>query len=166
MKTENLLLTGEPATESFSNLISLPPRILLADNDYFLRQLEAEMLRCAGFEVDDVGNGAAAWDLLQMENYDLLITDNNMPLVFGVELLQRIQSAQMSLPVIMATDSLPVWEYTANSFLQPLTLLFKPYTIAEFIKVVQAKLHTQTGVSNDAMSASLQRQPPAQSLRL
>lgn len=166
MKTENLLLTREPAKESLASPISSPPRILLADDDYFLRQLEAEVLRCAGFEVDDVGDGAAAWDHLQMENYDLLITDNNMPLVFGVELLKRIQTAQMSLPVIMATGSLPDWEYPPDSFLQPLTMLFKPYTIAEFLGVVREKLRIQAPASAAAASANLQRQQPVQSLRI
>ncbi len=166
MNTENLLLTCDPATELFTNPISPPPRILLADDDYFLRQLEAEVLRCAGFEVDDVGDGAAAWDLLQINDYALLVTDNNMPLVFGVELLKRIQAAQRFLPVIMATGSLPAWEYTSGSFLQPLTMLFKPYTIAEFIGVVREKLRAEAGASNATTSASLQPQQPVQSLRL
>jgi two-component system OmpR family response regulator len=166
MNLENLLPAWDLAKESFPNSISPPPHILLADDDYFLRQLEAEVLRCAGFEVDDVGDGAAAWDLLQRKHYDLLVTDNNMPLVFGVELLRRIQAAQMSLPVIMATGSLPDWEYTQNSFLQPLTMLFKPYTIAEFLGVVREKLRIKTGASADATSVSPQLQQPVQSLRL
>jgi DNA-binding response OmpR family regulator len=166
MKTANLLLACGPARESLSKPINSPPRILLADDDYFLRQLEAEMLRCAGFEVDDVGDGAAAWDMLQIENYDLLITDNNMPLVFGVELLKRIQTAQMYLPVIMATGSLSDWELMSDSFLQPVTLLFKPYTIAELMRVVQEKLRTKTGAGGDAASAHLPCQQPVQSLRI
>jgi DNA-binding response OmpR family regulator len=166
MNTENRLLTQNPANESLANSINLPQRILLADDDYFLRQLEAEVLRCAGFEVDEVGDGAAAWDLLQTETYDLLITDNNMPLVFGVELVKRIQAAQMFLPVIMATGSLPDWEYTPNSLLQPLTMLFKPYKIAEFIRVVQEKLRAKTSAGNDATTANWQRPQPVQSLRI
>jgi DNA-binding response OmpR family regulator len=166
MKTENHLLNQELTQESFSKPIGPTTRILLADDDYFLRQLEAEVLRCAGFEVDDVGDGAAAWELLQRKNYDLLVTDNNMPQVFGVELLKRIQAAHISLPVIMATGSPPDWEYTPDAILQPLTMLFKPYTIAEFLGLVREILHVQAGAGFDTTSASLHRQPPAQRLRL
>jgi DNA-binding response OmpR family regulator len=166
MKTENLLPTRNPAQESFPNWMSSPPRILVAEDDFFLRQLEAEVLRCAGFEVDEVEDGAAAWDRLQRKNYDLLVTDNNMPMVSGVELLKRIHAAHLSLPIIMATGSLPAWEFTPDPLRQPIAILFKPYTIAELMELVQEKLRAKAGAGDDATPSSFQRQQPAQGLRL
>ena len=166
MKTENLSPAWNPAPESFSNRLGSPPRILVADVDYFLRQLESEVLRCAGFDVDEVENGAAAWDKLQRRNYVLLIADNNLPMVSGVELLRRIHDAQMSLPVIMATGSLTAWEFTPDPLLQPITIMFKPYTIAELMEVVQEKLRVNAGAGEDAAFSNLQPQQPAQGLRL
>ena len=134
-------------------------KILIADDDFFLRQLEAEVLRCAGYEVDEVEDGGAAWDLLQRKNYDLLITDNQMPMVSGMELLRLVHAARIPLPIIMTTGSLPAWKSAGDTFFQPLTTLFKPYTIAELLAVVQEQLHAKAGAGNDALPSSLQRQP-------
>jgi len=146
--------------------MSSPPRILIAEEDFFLRQLEAEVLRCAGCEVDDVEDGVAAWDLLRRKTYDLLITDNQIPMVSGEELVRLVHAARLPLPVILAAGGLSTWESAPDPFLQPFTILFKPYTIAELMEVVQEKLHAQTGAGDDATPASLQRQQPVRDLRI
>lgn len=51
-------------------------------------RLNAEILMRVGYEVDATEDGQAAWQALNAGSYDLLITDNNMPKVTGVELLQ------------------------------------------------------------------------------
>jgi CheY-like chemotaxis protein len=140
MNTEYLSPAGEPDQALLPNRMRHPPRILVVDDDFFLRQLEAEVLRCAGCAVDEVEDGAAAWDLLQRKNYDLLVADNNMPMVSGVELLKLIYAARLPLPVIMATGSQPALEFASDPFLQPIRMLFKPYTLAEFLGVVKEVL--------------------------
>ena len=67
-----------------------------------IRQLNAEVLIDAGYQVDVAEDGASAGGALQRHNYDLLITDQFLPKVSGVELLKKIHVARMTLPVIMA----------------------------------------------------------------
>jgi len=79
-----------------------------------LRQLNAGMLIHSGYAVEVAEDGAAAWEALQANRYDLLITDNNMPRLTGIELLKKLRSARMGLPVIMATGTVPTQELAQN----------------------------------------------------
>ena len=74
-------------------------RILLVEDDTGIRQLSTKMLLRSGYHVDAVEDGAVAWDTLQESSYDLLLTDNRMPKVTGVELLKKLHGARMILPV-------------------------------------------------------------------
>ena len=70
-------------------------RLLVVDDDISLRQLSAELLSHSGYEVDAAEDGAAAWEALGAESYDLMITDNKMPNLSGVELLKKLYAAHM-----------------------------------------------------------------------
>lgn len=117
-----------------------PPHILVVEDDSYMRQLSAESLSLCGYHVDAAEDGAAAWDAIQLESYDLVITDNSMPKVTGVELLKKLRSACMALPVIMATGTLPQEEFTRSPWLQPAATLVKPYTIAQLLRTVHEVL--------------------------
>ncbi|MEI9960892.1 MAG: response regulator [Limisphaerales bacterium] len=118
-----------------------PLRILVVDDDGDLRRLNTTVLIRHGYHVDAAEDGAVAWDILQLQCYDLLITDNNMPKVTGVELLQKLHAARMAMPVIMATGQLPEEELSRHPWLQPTITLRKPYTIEELLGVVKEVLH-------------------------
>lgn len=116
-------------------------RILVVDDEPLIRQLNGDILVDAGFRVDTAEDGAAAWDALQQNNYHLLITDNQMPKVSGVELIEKVRVAGMVLPVIMASATLPDEGYVEHLWLQPFAMLLKPYSLTEFIGTVKAILH-------------------------
>lgn len=115
---------------------SPPYRILVVDDDDSLRQLNTEVLSQNGYAVDAAADGDIAWEILQANNYDLLITDQKMPRVCGVELLKKLRAARMVLPVIMATGTLPQAQFALYPWLQPAAVLLKPYTIPELLGVV------------------------------
>src|SRR5579872_1700863 len=79
-----------------------PHRILVVEDDGNIRQLNTAVLTQSGYHVDAAKDGAEAWDTLQIKRYDLLVTDNEMPKVTGIELLKRLHAAQMPLTAIMA----------------------------------------------------------------
>jgi len=78
-------------------------RILVVEDERDLRQITAEVLIDAGYHVDVAEDAAAAWHTLQLSKYDLLITNQFMPKVSGVELLKKIHAARLALPVIVDT---------------------------------------------------------------
>lgn len=120
---------------------SPPYRILVVDDDASLRQLNTEVLSQSGYEVDAAEDGDIAWESIQSNNYDLMITDQKMARVSGVELLKKLRAARMALPVIMATGTSPQAEFTRHPWLQPAVVLLKPYTIPELLGVVRDVLY-------------------------
>jgi DNA-binding response OmpR family regulator len=116
---------------------SPPHRILVVDDDTAIRQLNAEMLLRSGYTVKMAEDGAAAWNALGEDQFDLMITDHKMPKVTGVELLNKLHRAKMPLPVIMVTAEFPHQEFAMHPWLRPPATLLKPYTVAEMLRTVK-----------------------------
>jgi DNA-binding response OmpR family regulator len=131
---------AEPASPRASAETNPPQRILVVDDDIAIRQLSAEVLIRSGFHVDAAANGAAAWQALNSESYDLLITDQHVPDLNCVELLKKLRAARMSLPVIMSTRALPKEDFSRRPWLQPAATLLKPYTGAALLGTVKEVL--------------------------
>jgi two-component system chemotaxis response regulator CheY len=115
--------------------------ILVVDDNARIRRLSAEALVGSGYNVDAAEDGAAAWEALQIRTYNLMITDQNMPKVSGVELLKKVHAAQMDLRVIMATGTPPTEEFIQYPWLQPTATLLKPYTVEELLGTVHEVLN-------------------------
>jgi DNA-binding response OmpR family regulator len=120
------------------------PRILLIDDEEAIRQIYAGTLTRCGYQVDTAGDGETGWEMIQAadcnsDHYDLLITDNNMPKLSGFELVKRVRSAHMELPVIMASGSVNVTLSETES-LGLDAILSKPFFPNELIKTVKSVL--------------------------
>ena len=118
-------------------------RILLVEDDNVLRRVNTEVLLDSGYSVDAAGDGAVAWAALQLFEYDLLITDYNLPNVSGVNLLQNLYAAGMDLPVIMMSGTLPTAELNRYPWLKIESALRKPHSPAEFLAIVRNVLHSK-----------------------
>jgi signal transduction histidine kinase len=108
-------------------------RILVVDDDISVRQLTTQMLIRFGYEVDAAEDGAAGWEALVAKRYDLLITDNFMPKVTGVEMVKKLHAARMDMPIIMATAVLPQEEFILHPWLEAVPTLLKPFRGTELL---------------------------------
>ncbi len=70
-------------------------QIIIADDDSVLRWLLRASLTRVGHEVIEVADGKAAWEIIQRERIQLVITDWVMPSLDGVELIRRIRAANI-----------------------------------------------------------------------
>jgi DNA-binding response OmpR family regulator len=155
------------AGASQPNRTGLPKRILIVDDEPLIRQLYTKVLVESGYKVEDAEDGAVAWDALQVNAYDLLITDNQMPKVSGVDLLKKIYAARMTLPIMMATATFPEEEFNRSPWLQPEITLLKPHTTMEFLDAVEEILYAHNGVSEESVPPPVfQIRPAANRLRL
>jgi DNA-binding response OmpR family regulator len=127
----------DPLIKPLLNQPNSSQRILVVEDEDDLRQLTAEVLVNAGFQVEVAQNGAIAWSMLQLSKFDLLITDQFMPQLSGVELLTKVHAARMTLPVIMATGFLPTWEFALHPCLQSVKMLLKPYSFHKLLATVK-----------------------------
>jgi DNA-binding response OmpR family regulator len=149
MGAKNISQAGGSESASLSREPNPPQHILVVEDDPDIRQLIAEVLVHSGHVVDTAADGAAAWEALNADSYDLMITDNNMPKVSGVELLKKLRAARMILPVIMATGTLPAQEFARSPWLQPAATLVKPYTVEELLGTVKKVLCETDGTADD-----------------
>ena len=141
MSVKDFSPDSESAGVLFRSQPSPGQRILVVEAPDDIRQLNAEVLADAGYQVDAVEDGVAAWAALQLHRYDLLITDQFLPKVSGVELLKKLHTARMTLPVIMATGILPSWEFALHPCLQAVTMLRKPFTFEKLLGMVKTVLY-------------------------
>jgi DNA-binding response OmpR family regulator len=109
----------------------------VVEDDIALCKLNALVLARAGYQVDTAADGLAGWKALHMKSYDLLITDNDMPRLSGLELVKKLRSTQLTLPVVFASGSLDPEELKQDQSLQIAAALPKPYTPSQLLEVVK-----------------------------
>jgi len=81
-------------------------KILIVDDFSTMRRIIKNLLRDLGFNnTQEADDGQTAWPMLQTGNFDFLVTDWNMPIMTGIELLQKVRAdeALASLPVLLVT---------------------------------------------------------------
>ena len=137
MKGNKISQAGESAGASLPSEANPSRNILVVDDDPNIRQSNAVVLHQAGHHVDTAEDGAFAWEALGNSRYDLMITDNNMPNLTGMELLKKLYATRMALPFIMATGKMPEEEFARYPWLQPAATLLKPYTVEELLGTVK-----------------------------
>jgi CheY-like chemotaxis protein len=115
-KNNGVLQTEESAGAQARCQATPSNRILVVDDDVDIRQANAEVLRRFA------------------NSYDLLITDNNMSKVSGVKLVKKVRSAHMTLPVILASGTLPTEELDRNPWLQPIATLVKAFSSGQLLE--------------------------------
>jgi two-component system alkaline phosphatase synthesis response regulator PhoP len=167
MTAKHILQVDDPGCKPSKRKPNARQRILVVEDNRDIRRLSAEILIDSGYHVDAAENGSAAWDRLQLKSYDLLITDQHMPKLSGVELLKKIYTARMTLPIIMATGILPTWEFAMHPWLLPARMLLKPYTLKNLLGMVKNVLHETTATRAEiAPLTNWQNQPLTGRLRL
>jgi two-component system, cell cycle sensor histidine kinase and response regulator CckA len=143
------LVQGTEALRAGDNMLPIlsksAHRILVVDDETSVRQLTTEMLIRAGFQVEAAADGAAGWEAIQAKHYDLVITDNFMPNVTGIEMVKKIHAGSMNLPVIMATAIFPQEEFQLHPWLESIPTLLKPFRATELLYTVRKVLSANDG---------------------
>lgn len=116
-------------------------QVLLCDDEiHILRAAEFKLAR-AGFRVRCASDGQEAWELIQAERPDVLVTDYQMPRLNGLELIQRMRSeaSTRELPAIMLTAK--GFEISPDELAQKwgvLAVLPKPFSPRELLRIVES----------------------------
>jgi putative two-component system response regulator len=106
-------------------------RILAIDDEHVIRTLVVEILESVGHEVVGAESAEHALELLETDEFDLVVSDVVMPGLSGLELLEAARRRQASLPVLLVTGA-----GTYETLSQALTrgaagLVTKPFAHAE-----------------------------------
>lgn len=115
-------------------------KILIVDDNEYLRFTLSELLEGSGFEVTAVEDGGSAIRQVKEEHYSLVILDMKLKEMDGSEILRRIKSIKESLPVIILTafgdikSAVETIKQGANDYIT------KPFDNDDIIKVIRKTL--------------------------
>jgi two-component system, chemotaxis family, chemotaxis protein CheY len=111
-------------------------KILVVDDNFQIRQLLHMFFSEAGFAVIDAGNGIEGFTIAKAEKPDLIITDLQMPLVNGTEMIRQLRGEPeiADIPVLLFTGLQSLSPQDAGEVGANQTF-YKP---SEFSELVQA----------------------------
>ena len=112
--------------------VALPPlRVLLVDDDEFIRLTVAPLLQGLGLTVETAEGGLQALERLPSEPaVELVILDQNMPQLSGLETLARIREMRPDLPVLLSSGYREPEQAALPARYPRVAILEKPYTLA------------------------------------
>jgi FixJ family two-component response regulator len=113
-------------------------RILIADDEPTFLTSTAELLRREGFTVDTMEDAQGALAAIAAEQYDLLITDLEMPGNADLDLVQQVAHVSGGLPIIIITGYPSVRSAVASIELPVAAYLVKPVHFPELLKRVSS----------------------------
>ena len=120
-------------------------RVLVVDDDPLISASTAAMLEDSGHMVVEASSGQRALDLLRLgARVDLVITDQAMPGMTGLELARLLRQSWPSLPIILATGYADI---PPSGDLQ-LPRLAKPYQQQELLDLIGRVLETKSTPAN------------------
>jgi len=118
-------------------------KVLVVDDEIHIVHVVAIKLRNNGFEVLSAQNGAEAFELACSEKPDIVVTDFQMPVMTGVELVTRLRQNEQTkdVPVIMLTARSFAIEDDEKETLGISQFLSKPFSPKELLRSIEDILY-------------------------
>ncbi|OPH51962.1 DNA-binding response regulator [Paenibacillus ferrarius] len=126
-------------------------RILIADDDVYIRELITLFLRNEGFEILEARNGAEALAIMEETRVDLVILDIMMPEIDGWELCREIRRIDVNIPLLMVTVKGESGQKVKGFQLGTDDYLTKPFDPFELVMRVKALLKRYMIVSSQTI---------------
>ena len=128
-------------------------RLLWADDEIELLNAHIIFLQGKGYEVTKVTNGPDAIEACRREAFDLILLDENMPGLTGLETLTRIKELHPATPVVMVTKSEEedIMEQAIGSKIAD--YLIKPVNPHQILLALKKNIHSREIVAEKANSA-------------
>ena len=125
-------------------------KVLVADDEIHIVHVVAIKLRNNGFEVISAANGAEAFELACEEKPDIIVTDFQMPVMTGLQLVEKLRQCEQTkdIPVIMLTARGFAIEDGQKEDLQISELLSKPFSPKELLRSIEDILYQRAVMRN------------------
>ena len=125
-------------------------RILLVDDEAAVRECLRMMLEMEGYQVTEASDGAEALTSFTIAQFDLVITDFEMPLMKGNELAVELKQLTPSVPILMLTASARARRGAEN----PVdALLSKPFMVEDLNCAVRKLLSARPELTQLAVAS-------------
>jgi two-component system alkaline phosphatase synthesis response regulator PhoP len=126
-------------------------RVLVVDDEIHIVHVVAIKLRNNGYEVISADNGAEAYDLALKEEPDIIVTDFQMPIMSGMELIEKLRENDTTkeIPVIMLTARSFAVAQEEQDRLQISGCLSKPFSPKELLSHIEDILYQKELVAGE-----------------
>ena len=126
-------------------------KILIVDDEKNIRKFLDQCLK-KEYEVKAVMNGAEALEILEKEKYDLVFLDINMPIMDGMEALEKISKKGINVSVIMMTAYGTIERAVEAMKLGAVDFINKPFTVDEITELVN-KVFQRESLREESVTA-------------
>jgi len=135
-----------------TEVIDMPPRILLVDDDNSIRDSLYTLLENAGYEVLAASNGPDGLTVFRQSTrpVDLLVTDYNLPQMSGLELARECSRLFPDLKVLYVSGSSADDALQADLQVSKRGFLAKPFRGDELLRKARALLQDESDSSKVA----------------
>jgi DNA-binding NtrC family response regulator len=114
-------------------------KLLIVDDDIELRNAVVITLNRQGFEISTAASGTEALHLMALNNFDIIVSDINMPQGDGLWLLKSVKDSGSPVPFILVTGNVSVSEKDVQEK-GAFGLLRKPALPPEYYAMIDAAL--------------------------
>jgi DNA-binding response OmpR family regulator len=128
-------------------------RILVVEDEDVLAQALVELLEDEYYAVDRAGDGGTASELVDINEYDLIVLDWTIPPPTGIELLRAWRQAGRDTPVLMLTGRSAVGDKVDGLDTGADDFLTKPFLLPEFLARVRSLLRRRAKPLQALLSA-------------
>src|SRR4051812_38535938 len=112
--------------------------VVVGEDDPELRELVSDRLRREGWDVTAVGDGQELYDELMATDPDLVITDERMPGLSGLEVLEKLRGSRWTTPFILMTGLHDKWTHLHARGLGASQVFDKPLNLPSLVAAARA----------------------------
>ena len=120
-------------------LLKVPEKLLVVDDDQKIREIISNFLTRQGYQVAQTDNGTQALKKFFEENYDLVVTDFQMPGMNGLRLTERIHLVVPETPVIVMSGNDNIGKNKALN-VGAADFIQKPFVLQELLSKIRVSL--------------------------
>ncbi len=119
------------------------PKILIVDDEPHILRITSMRLKRHGYDLLEATNGAEALSLLEQSEVDLIISDMNMPVMNGLELVKSVRNDRESdVPFLLLTARCDQAKFADELDRYNVRLYPKPFIPSRLVADVQCALET------------------------
>ena len=103
---ERLVSTGRAivrSPKSAESRVHSRKRILVVDDSATVRETQRKILERAGYDVDMAVDGVDGWNMFRLSDYDLVVSDVDMPRMGGFSLVKKIRTLNRKIPIVIVS---------------------------------------------------------------
>ena len=114
-------------------------KILAVDDSASMRQMVSFTLKGAGYDVTDACDGQQALDVAKQQQFDVIVSDVNMPVMDGITLIRELRKLPQykTTPMLMLTTESSGDKKTAGKDAGATGWIVKPFNPEQLLKTIQ-----------------------------